>query len=185
MKFKSFSLTMLLSGLLLSTIGIVAPFIMLQNYGSVQIIGGAELPTYWFFLAVQGWPLCLLLFGVCFIVSALLGLLFVKTIKTNCSIKTSIVSLGLSAVGSLAIVCVFVWYTIVAFHEVSKHPFAYPLSVSLGILCLIACIALIAMYCKFRRGCWSIKGFVMDAFTCVLYLPAFFYTFSYLYEMMS
>lgn len=191
MKLKLFSLITLLSGFLLSMIGIVAPFIRLQNYtsanGSIQIIGGADTPTYKFILfqSMHGWPFCLMLFGACLIVSALFCLIFTKTIKTNCSIKTSIISLGLSAVAALAILCVFTWYTIVVFHEISKHPVSYPFSVNLGILCCVVFVVLIVLYCKFRRVCWSIKGFVIDAFTSVIYLPAFFFTFSYLYKILS
>ena len=52
MKLKQISLLTLLTGALFSIIGVIVPFITLQNYtsqnGAIGIIGGADTPTYEF-----------------------------------------------------------------------------------------------------------------------------------------
>ena len=72
MKFKGFSVAMLISGLLFLLIGFALFYFALQSYTSVNdglgIIGGADVPTYRFVLiqSIKGWPLCLILFGAAF-----------------------------------------------------------------------------------------------------------------------
>ena len=85
-------------------------------------------------------------------------LLFSNTVKKHCNINTSTISLVLSGVGALGLVCVFVWISIVSFHEMSKHPIEYPISVFLGIVCFFTFIVLIIIYLKLRKTNWSIKG---------------------------
>ena len=46
-------------------------------------------------------------------------------VKNNCNIKTTALSLGLSAVGAAGLVCAFLWFSIVSFGEMSKHPTEY------------------------------------------------------------
>ena len=186
-KYKYISYIILASGILLLIIGVLLPFIALQNYisynGAISIIGGADIPTYE--VIVFGWmnglPFCLMLLGAALSISALFCLLFSKTVKANCTIKTSALSIGLSAVGAMGITCVFIWFTIVSFHEMSKHPISYPLSKILGMLCFFAFIVLIALYFKERKNHWTVKGFFIDIFTSILYLPAFFFTLGYLF----
>ena len=191
MKLKQMSLLTLLTGVLFSIIGVIVPIITLQNYtsqnGAIGIIGGADTPTYEFvvFRIMNGWPFVAILFGITLIVSALFCLIFSKTVKNNCNIKTTALSLGLSAVGAAGLVCAFLWFSIVSFGEMSKHPIEYPISVSLGILCFFAFIVLIAIYLKLRKINWSIKGLYIDILTSVIYLPTFFFAFSYLYNTLS
>ena len=191
MKLKQFSLLTLLTGALFSIIGVIVPFITLQNYtsqnGAIGIIGGADTPTYEFivFRLMNGWPFCLILFGTTLIITAIFCLIFSKTVKTNSTIKPSAISLSLSAVGALGLVCALSWYTIVAFHEMSKHPIEYPTNVLIGILCFFAFIVLIVLYLKVRKKVWSIKGFCIDILTSIIYLPTFFLVFLYLYEILS
>ncbi len=98
------SLLTLLTGVLFLIIGVIIPFITLKNYtyqnGGIGIIGGADTPTYEFvvFRILNGWPFVTILFGSALIVSALFCLIFSKTVKNNCSIKTTVLSLGLSAI---------------------------------------------------------------------------------------
>lgn len=158
MKLKSLSLISLLCGIVLTVIG-VAPF--------------------------NGFSFCLILFGAALIVTALFCLIFSKTIKANSTIKTSAISLCLSAVGALGLVCALIWYTIIVFHEMSKHPISYPVSVFLGIICFVFFIILIVLYFKHRRNSWSIKGVLIDVLTSIIYLPFFFFAFYYLSEALS
>ena len=191
MRFKSFSLITLIGGVVLLTVGGVSPLIALQNYtsanGAIGIIGGADIPTYQFVVmrVMNGWPFCLMLFGISFVITALFCLIFSKTVKSNCTLRTSAISIVLSAVGAMGMVCVILWFTIVSFHKMSQHPITYPTSILLGLLCFLIFFILIALYFKFRKSCWSVKGFVVDIFTSIIYLPTFFFAFSYLYEILS
>lgn len=191
MKLKQISLLTLLTGALFSIIGVIFPFITLQNYtsqnGAIGIIGGADTPTYEFlvFRLMNGWPFVAILFGSTLIISALFCLIFSKTVKNNCNIKTTALSLGLSAVCAAGLVCAFLWFSIVSFGEMSKHPIEYPVSILLGIVCFITFIVLIVIYLKLRKINWSIKGFIIDVLTGVIYLPTFFFIYEYLYEIIT
>ena len=180
MKLKHACLLTLLSGVLFTAIGAVIPFIKFQNHisesGAIGIIGGADTPTYEFNvlrIIMNGWPFVVILLGITLTVSALLCLMFAKAVKNNCNVKTSVASLGISAVGAMGLVCFFLWLTIAAFHEMSKHPITYPLSVSLGLLCLLLFFVLIAIYLWLRKKTWSIKGVIIDVLTSIIYLPVF------------
>ncbi len=187
MKLKRISLLTLLIGAILSIVGVIVPFIALQNYtsqnGAIGIIGGADTPTLEFLVMriMNGWPFVAILFGVALIVSALFCLIFSKTIKNNCNIKTTAFSFVLSAVGAAGLVCALLWFSVVSFDEMSKHPIAYPVSIILGIVCFFAFIVLIAVYLKMRKKNWSIKGLIIDVLTSIIYLPSSFFLFSYFY----
>lgn len=188
MKLRSFSWVMLVCGLILAAVGAVAPVLALQlssQGAAMGIIGGADASTYRFvmFTLLDGWPFCAVLFGGSLTVSGLFCLFFGKTVERYCSVKTSAVSLALSAVGAMGFVCAILWYAMAAFHETEKHPILHPVCVALGVICLIACIVLIAWYIKFRKKQRSIPGVLVDVLTCILYFPAFFFAFSYLFEM--
>ncbi len=191
MKLKQISLLTLLTGALFSIIGVIVPFITLQNYtsqnGAIGIIGGADTPTYEFviFHIMNGWPFVAILFGITLIVSALFCLIFSKTVKNNCNIKTTALSLGLSAVGAAGLVCAFLWFSIVSFDEMSKHPIEYPVSILLGIVCFFAFAILIAVYLKLRKTNWSVKGFYIDILTSIIYLPTFFFLLAYIYGLLN
>ena len=191
MKLKCFSLLILFAGLLFLAAGVVIPIVLLQIYtsqnGAVAIIGGADGPTALFltFKLMEGRIICSLVFGITLIISGLFCLIFSKTIKNNCNIKTSALSLGLSAIGAAGLVCAFLWFTIVSFGEMSKHPIEYPISVLLGIFCFFTFIVLSAVYLKLRKINWSIKGLIIDILTSITYLPAFFFLFLCLYEVLT
>lgn len=195
MKLKRNALIVLILGVLMSVSGLVAPIVYWSNYtskhGMIGIIGGAEVPTYPFTYTFMlstlfdGLPFVLILLGVSLIVSSVFCLAFSKTVRKHCNINTSALSLGLSSVGALGLICAFLWFIIVSFGETSKHPIQYPLSIMLGMICFFTFFVLIAMYFKMRRANWSIKGFVIDILTSVIYLPVFFFVFSYLYGILS
>lgn len=191
MKLRHISLLTLLAGIMFSVTAALVPFIALQNYtsqnGATGIIGGADTPTYEFavFHIMNGWPFVAILFGITLIVSALFCLIFPKTVKNNCNIKNTAISLGLSAVGAAGLVCAFVWFTIVSFGEMSKYPIEYPASVFLGIVCFFAFVVLIALYFRVRIINWSIKGIIIDIATSIIYLPTFFFVFAHLYEIVA
>lgn len=188
MKLKSFSLLSIILGIILLCVGFITPFIVsFSNNSAFGVIGGADTPTYEFLLfnLLDGLLICLICLGICLIITAVFCLVFPKTVKACCSVKTSLISFGLSAVGAAGLMCAFICYGIAAFHEISSYPITYPGSLFLGILCLYTFVILILIYCIFRRKHWSVKGFIIDVLTSILYLPTFFCFFYYLFRIID
>lgn len=185
MKRKKLCLILLLCGILMLGIGAAAPIIFLERISpSVGIIGGAGMPIYQaiMFHRMNGWPFCLILLGIAFIIVAAFCLIFRNTVSTHGSVKTTLIAVGSSAVTSLGSICVFVWYSIAAFHEASKHPIEYPMSIACGGACLCLLVVLLAFYCKERGSHMSGKGIAMDLAVYFLFLPVWFFLFSFLYS---
>ena len=192
MKLKRNALIVLVLGLIVAISGYVTPMVYWSHYtahhGSIGLIGAADNPpSYLFALYAMfgGLPLVLVILGITLFVSAAFCLLFSKTVKIHCNSKSSAISLGLSGVGVLGLICAFIWFTIVSFGEMPKHPIEYPVSILLGILCAFAFVVLLVLYFKVRRTNWSTKGFVIDVLTGIVYLPAFFFMFAYLSEIVT
>lgn len=193
-KIKVFSLVELITGLLLTAMGIIVPCLQWQSYvdrlsSSGGIIGGAGMPSFSFFLGheLNGWPYVAFFGGIALVLSAVFCLIFDKTVKSSCSVGTSAISLALSAVGGAGLNCAVIWLSIVAFDEMSHYPIEYPASIVLGLLCLFVFAGLVVLYLivRCRRSRWSLKGFIIDILTSVIYLPAFFAAFMFLYGLIA
>ena len=191
MKLKRNALIILILGVLMSCLGFIAPIVYWNNYTlqnvTIGIIGGADAPTYTFMLSTlfDGLLLVLILLGISLVFSAGFCFIFSNTVKKHCNINSSVISLGLSGVGALGLVCAFLWFSIVSFGEMSKYPIEYPVSILLGIVCFFAFAVLIAVYLKLRKTNWSVKGFCIDILTSIIYLPTFFFLFSYIYGLLN
>lgn len=187
MKLKQMSLWVLLSGVVLLLVAFAMPVAFWEIYASnnfgVGIIGGADAPTYMYMLSrlFDGLPFVLILFGITLVVSSVFCLLFSKTVRKNCGIKTSAIALTLSGVGAAGLGCALNCFAIFAFSNPTKYPIELPCTVLLGMICLAVFVVLIAQYFKVRQTSWSAKGFVIDVLTGILFLPAFFFAFVYLY----
>ena len=187
MNLKRNSLIVLIAGFVSLLIGAITPIVCLKislKKMKVGIIGGASSHTYKFLLAslFDGFLMVLVLLGIALIISAVFCLLFSNTVKTHCNIKTSLISLGLSSIGALSVLCALLWFEFVSFHETSKHPLIYPVSVLLGVVCLFVFFLLIMFYMKLRKNNWSVKGLVIDILTSIIYFPAFFFIFQCFYR---
>lgn len=178
MKTKQKALCVLISGVVIMLLGIIIPVLFTYQRGAIGIIGGAEAPT-WFFISAlfNGFPCVVFLLGISLIISGGFCLIFSNTVKTCCNIKTSLLSAGLSGTCALETVCALALST--RTHLQNAKIFI----IALGILCLIAFVALLIQYIKLRKGNKSLKGIIIDIFTFILYAPSFFYAFSYLYEV--
>ena len=191
MKLKRNAIVLLILGAIIFLAGIMVPIISMKIYtaqhGAIGIIGGADTPTMYFmaFRLMNGLPFVAILFGITLIVSAGFCLIFSNTVKKHCNINTSVISLGLSGFGALGLICAFLWFSIVSFGETLKNPIEYPVSILLGIVCFFAFLVLIVVYLKLRKTNWSIKGFCIDILTSIIYLPAFFFVFSYFYGLLN
>lgn len=179
-KYKIYSSIALISGLLLALASVLVPIIKLSNYtaqnGSIGIIGGADGPTAIYITShlLGGRLILTLILGLTLFLCGGFCLIFKSTVINNCRLKTTALSLIISFFGASGLSCFFVWYSIVAFHEMPKHPIAYPLSIIGGILSLVAFIITIILYIKVRKENFKIKGIVVDIITSITTLPILF-----------
>lgn len=190
MKLRIFSLIALIIGVLLLIVGIAAPALYLKTYtsgnGTAGIIGGSDMPTYDFVdhMIMHGWPVSLRSFAAALILTALFCLILRKTVQSSCCIQTTLVALSLSVVGAMGLTCFLNWWAIAAFNEISRYPIEYQCSILIGLTCFLIFIVLIALYLAVRKKHWSVKGFIIDIFTSIIYVPAFFFCFSFLHSVM-
>ena len=189
-KFKIYSSIALISGLFLALASVLVPIIKLSNYtaqnGSVGVIGGADAPTLLFLLRYSdGHLLFALILGLTLFLCGGFCLVFKRTVTNNCRLKTTALSLIISFFGASGLVSFFIWYSIVAFLEMSKHPISYPLSIIGGIFSLVAFIITIILYIKARKENFKIKGIVVDIITSIITLPTFFLVCTEIYNLLQ
>ncbi len=55
-------------------------------------------------------------------------------------------AVGIGTFGMMGLMSFFLWLCIITFHEISIYPIAYPFSIICGMVCLMAFIALIALW---------------------------------------
>lgn len=101
----------------------------------------------------------------------------------NCTWKTSVIALGLSAAVSLGICCVLLYLASVAFGEVHKHPIAHPMSIAVGLISFFMVILLFCLYVKQRSERPSVKGVVLDVLLALVCLVPFFYAWAWVIEI--
>ena len=178
-KFKIYSSISLISGLLIVLASVLVPIIKLSNHtaqnGSVGIIGGTDAPTLLFLLKYSdGHLLFTLILGLTLFLCGGFCLIFKRVVINNCGLRTTALSLVISLFGASGLSCFFIWYSIVAFHEMSMHPIAYPVSVFAGLLSFIMFIAAIIFYIKVRKNNFKPKGIIIDILTSIITLPTLF-----------
>lgn len=190
-KFKIYSSISLISGLLLVLASVLVPIIKLSNYtaqnGSVGIIGAADGPTAIYITShlLGGRLILMLILGLTLFLCGGFCLVFKRTVTNNCKLKTTVLSLIISFFGSSGLSCFFIWYSIVAFLEMSKHPISYLLSIIGGIFSLVAFIITIILYIKARKENFKIKGIVVDIITSIITLPTFFLVCTEIYNLLQ
>ena len=172
-KFRTYSYVVLGSGLFLALVSILIlaiEFINVSQNGGFAIIGGADLPTLRIILS-DYWPSIVI--GLVLAVCSAFCLVFSKTVMNNCTLKTTAVSLGISLSGMSGLYCFLQWYSIVVFHEMSRHPIRFPASIVIGLLSFAAFVFLIVLYCRLRKQSFSIKGILIDIATCLVAFALF------------
>ena len=93
--------------------------------------------------------------------------------------------LSISFFGVAGLICFFVWFSMVAFHETWKHPIEHPVSISGGIASFVAFVLSGFGYVKTRRGHWNIGGVLLDLLTVAVSAPLFFWLCSCVYEWLQ
>ena len=190
-KYKIYSSIALISGLLLVLASVLVPIIKFSNYtaqnGSIGIIGGADGPTAIYLTShlLDGNLLFTLILGLTLFLSGAFCLIFKRVVINNCSLKTTALSLIISFFGASGLACFFIWYSIVVFHEMSKHPLSYPLSIIGGMGSLVAFVATIVFYIRARKENLKIKGIILDIITSIITLPTFFWLCAEIYNLLQ
>ena len=179
-KFKIYSSIVLISGLLLALTSVLVPIIKINEFtaqnGSIGIIGGADGPTAIYLTSrLLGERLLFaLILGLTLFLCGGFCLVFKRTVTNNCRLKTTALSLIISFFGASGLSCFLIWYSIVAFLEMSMHPIAYPLSIIGGIFSLVAFVSTIVFYVRARKDNLNVKGIIVDIITSIITLPTFF-----------
>lgn len=156
-KFKICSSIALILGLLLALVSVLVPIIKINEFtaqnGGIGIIGGADGPTAIYLTShlLDGNLLFTLILGLTLFLCGGFCLIFKRVVINNCSLKTTALSLIISFFGASGLACFFIWYSIVVFHEMSKHPLSYQLSIIGGMGSLIAFVATIVFYVRARK----------------------------------
>ena len=177
MQLKRISLIVLICGLVLLAVGFGLPVVSI-NTAATGIIGGADRPTYQFLLLdlFGGLPPVLILFGISMVISSGFCLLFSKTVLKHCSLYTSAISLGLPFVAGAGLNCALIWLVATP----TKNPIALPVSVVGSLACFAVFLVLYVLYSKKRKEKFTAAGIGIDVLTGIVYLPAFFWLFSWL-----
>lgn len=191
-KIKIYSLIALILGLTLALLSVLVPIIKINKFtaqnGSVGIIGGADTPTTFSFLFQYHFGedlLFLFILGLTLFLWGVFCLIFGRAVINNCTLKTTAISLIMSLFGASGLSCFFIWYSIVAFHEISKHPIAYPFSIFVGLLSLVAFVTAIVFYIRARKTNPKPKGIIIDVLTSVTALPTLFLLVANIYSILQ
>ena len=71
--------------------------------------------------------------------------------RTVASLKTSALSVGIGAMFSLGVHCVFSFLSCYFDSNPGKHPIRYPASIGIGMICLMIFLVLVYLYAKVRK----------------------------------
>lgn len=176
MKLKRFGWIALLCGVVICVAGAWMPFLKIRSMSMVEvgIIGGVSAPTYFTAIRVMyNIPALLFLVGFDCVLISLFSLLFSNTVKKHCSVKSTLLALGLSAAGGIGIYCFLIWFSIVSFNAMKQHPFSYPTSLAFGLISLTVFFLLAMWYTSARKSKKSAFGILLDTLTSILCLPTF------------
>lgn len=183
MTLKKFSLLTLISGILLTAAGIILNFVLFEmRGGAVGIIGGAGLPTIFYMLKSITLLYTLIDLGLRLTLTALVCLIFGNTIKKNCTIATSLISLAVSASVALLVTFGYMSIRILLLGLVADLTLKFIIGILLSLIGIALSIVLICKYIKIRRENPFWQGVLFDLLTLFLYFPLFSLVFQVLFE---
>ncbi len=161
---KIFSIIVLAGGLLLFAASLVLGAIILP-LNDRSLIWNC-FASYWTAPAF--------LFGIAFAIVGCFTLCFGKTVAKHCSPLTSLDAFGLSMFGAMGFLCFLCLSSIALSGKPSAYPRLFPCSLSLGIVALLAVLALVTVYVVLRKKGWSIIGVLLDFLTMIIFFVPFF-----------
>lgn len=164
------ALCLLGAGMLALALALPVPYLLEEGLRSV----GA--PTYeWLMFAVENGLWCILAhLGGAIVLSSVFALIFRKTVENNCTLRSSLLALALSAIGSAGLVCALLAGTTI-YRDLAYYPYAHPTAIGAGVICMFAGFVLLGVYFVrwSQKGTW--KGLLIDSLLTVVYFPAFFW----------
>lgn len=91
-------------------------------------------------------------------------------------ILKNVYSLIYGIFGCLGFICLFNWFAIVSFHEISKYPHRYKIYITLGIISLIVCIVTFILNIKtLMKEKNKVKYILLELlFTLIIFILFFF-----------
>ena len=176
---KRLPIVIILCGVLLLIVGGILPFVAMINADiqspSVGIIGGADGPTAVLVTRSIISPVSIMLsLGGALLLNGLIFLIFRRTVKENCSVKTSAAAIGLLASTILAFYSMLSLLSCFFLSDPKDHPVRFPFSMVVAVVAFLALCGLLYLYVSLRRKKASFKGVLIDIITSALYMPAFF-----------
>ena len=120
-------------------------------------------------------------FGLGIILNSLFCLIFTKTTIKYCTIKTSIISFGISSMVGMGAMSILLFLSCHFLTSPKKHPIAFPTSILLGSISFLIFILLFYTYTTQRKKIPSTKGTVIDVLFAFLYIHPFLWLYSDLY----
>ena len=96
-------------------------------------------------------------------------------------ILKNIYSLIYGIFGCLGFICLFNWFAIVSFHEISKYPHRYSMYIALGMISLIVCIVTFIWNIKtLMKEKNRIKYILLESLFTVIIFFLFFFIFGFI-----
>lgn len=97
--------------------------------------------------------------------------------------KKYIYSLIYGIFGCLGFICLFSWFTIVSFHEISKFPHRYPMYIALGMVSLFVCIVTFILNIgTLMKEKNKIKYILLESLFTLIIFILFFFIFGFIDE---
>ncbi len=164
---------------------IVSLYLRVAEQGPIGIIGGADMPTYWFLYRAglsAGWSRVLLAFGMATVSSAVLSLCCSRVIQDGVSRKTLLQAVALSALGALTLCCVEC-QRMMRLSEEWIDPIRYPGSLPLGMAAFVALLLMLVWYMHSRKQHNHRKGTLLELVIAGFYGPTFFFAVAHLFYL--
>ena len=166
----------LLAGILRLGTGLLTPYFL--QHSAIGLPGGAQAKAGWdtagsLFSDRHGVFGFLALFGAALLAGSLLALLLHKAVAAGCSVKTTSVAMGLSALGASGAYSALGACIILGWGATAQYPRTYPGYMLVGMLSLLGFVLLLALYAWLRRKRPSVPGILFDIFSALLFFIPF------------
>lgn len=122
----------------------------------------------------------MLIFSIAFFVLSILLHIFRKQMEEYCSLRTTCLSILISAVGSLGLYAAFIFYLTFFLGSVREHPIVYNVGrVVIPLSFLLFCILLVVYILVRRKKIFSI-GTVIDIIISIIFIIPFWSIYAFI-----
>ena len=168
----------LVISVLLFALGLILPAICLPR---PDIIGGADVFTYRFYMSSALGKVCLL--GMQLGAAGAISCAVYLCLSAGFEPKRALCALGLSAALAAAACCGLIFASCFVMTSPGKHPIALPASVTGGCICCILICLLGYIYKRLWGKTKTKRGLFADIASASVFFLPFVYAFSYLYDI--